>query len=478
MSRFDYFVVLAEMRTGSNFLEANLNMFEGLTCLGEAFNPHFVSYPDVNSCLGMGLADREADPLALIDRIKAHEGLAGFRFFNDHDGRALDVALTDSRCAKIILTRNPADSFVSWKIAASTGQWKLTNVTHAKTGQITFDPAEFEGHLEALQQFQVRLMNTLQRSGQTAFYVSYEDLQDIEVMNGLAMWLGCDHRITHLNKKLKKQNPQPMADKVANFPEMAETLARLDRFNLGRTPNFEPRRGPNLPNYVAAPETPLLFMPLRSAPDHTIRGWLAGLDGKSAPACQKNFSQKTLRQWQEAHVGHRSFTVLRHPVARAHVAFCERILSDGDGSFPKIRQALRQVHKVPVPDGNPAPETDPAYDMKAHRAAFLGFLKFLKSNLQAQTATRVDGSWATQLSLLQGMADFGLPDLILREENLRVDLAMLAGQVGQPTMPKVPERGGILHDRLAAIYDAEIEAATRDAYGRDYEAFGFGVWSA
>ncbi|MFN2305725.1 MAG: nodulation protein NodH, partial [Paracoccaceae bacterium] len=140
--------------------------------------------------------------------------------------------------------------------------------------------------------------------------------------------------------------------------------------------------------------------------------------------------------------------------------------------------ALRQVHKVPVPDGDPAPETDPAYDMKAHRTAFLGFLKFLKSNLQAQTATRVDGSWATQLSLVQGMAEFGLPDMILREENLRVDLAMLAGQVGRQTMPKVPERGGILHDRLAAIYDAEIEAAARDAYGRDYEAFGFGDWSA
>jgi len=133
---------------------------------------------------------------------------------------------------------------------------------------------------------------------------------------------------------------------------------------------------------------------------------------------------------------------------------------------------------VPVPDGNPAPETDAAYDMKAHRTAFLGFLKFLKGNLQAQTATRVDGSWATQLSLLQGMADFGLPDMILREDHLRVDLAMLAGQVGRETMPKAPERTGILPDRLAAIYDADIEAAARDAYARDYEAFGFGNWSA
>ena len=39
---FTSFVVLAEMRTGSNFLEANLNALEGVTCHGEAFNPHFI----------------------------------------------------------------------------------------------------------------------------------------------------------------------------------------------------------------------------------------------------------------------------------------------------------------------------------------------------------------------------------------------------------------------------------------------------
>ncbi|MDX1782140.1 MAG: nodulation protein NodH, partial [Thalassovita sp.] len=44
--RFDYFVVFAEMRTGSNFLETNLNAFPGLTCYGEAFNPHFIGYPN------------------------------------------------------------------------------------------------------------------------------------------------------------------------------------------------------------------------------------------------------------------------------------------------------------------------------------------------------------------------------------------------------------------------------------------------
>lgn len=46
--------------------------------------------------------------------------LGGFRYFHDHDPRVLDMILDDPGCAKIILTRNPLDSYVSWKIAQAT----------------------------------------------------------------------------------------------------------------------------------------------------------------------------------------------------------------------------------------------------------------------------------------------------------------------------------------------------------------------
>ena len=36
---FTSFVMFAGMRTGSNFLEANLNALPGVSCLGEVFNP-------------------------------------------------------------------------------------------------------------------------------------------------------------------------------------------------------------------------------------------------------------------------------------------------------------------------------------------------------------------------------------------------------------------------------------------------------
>ncbi|MDB9944910.1 glycosyltransferase family 2 protein [Ascidiaceihabitans sp.] len=61
------------------------------------------------------------------------------------------------------------DSYVSWKIAKETGQWKLTDSKSRKDGQATFEDDEFTAHLEALQAFQVTLLNTLQAAGQTAF---------------------------------------------------------------------------------------------------------------------------------------------------------------------------------------------------------------------------------------------------------------------------------------------------------------------
>ena len=470
MPEFDYFVVFAEMRTGSNFLEANLNAFEGITCHGEAFNPHFIGYPDTDRILGITRKVRDADPGVLLATIRDDTpGIGGFRYFNDHDPRVLQPILTDPRCAKIILTRNPVESYVSWKIAQATGQWKLTNARHAKSRAVEFDAAEFEAHLEALQSFQVTLLNALQRSGQTAFYVAYEDLQDVGVMNGLAAWLGCPARLEGLDRKLKKQNPEPMAEKVSNYEAMAAALARLDRFNLDRTPNFEPRRGPAVPTYVAAAEAPLLYLPVKGGPEAAVRDWLIALDGGAA--VEEGFTQKTLRQWKRRRPGHRAFTVVRHPLARAHAVYCDRILSTGKGAYLEIRKYLREALSLPIP----LDPQDPAYDAAAHRAAFLGFLGFLRMNLGGQTAIRVDACWASQAAVLEGTAGFAPMDMIVREDRMATELAFLASSVRREA--PVPGDSDPHREALAAIYDEALEKAARDAYQRDYMTFGFGSWA-
>lgn len=470
---FDYFIVFAEMRTGSNFLETNLNALSGVTCFGEAFNPHFIGYPNKTEVLEISQTMRDNDPESLITAIKEAPGiLGGFRYFHDHDPRVLDIAVKDPRCAKIILTRNPLDSYVSWKIAKETGQWKLTNITRRKEAQARFDPEEFARHVEALQDFQVYLLNSLQRSGQTPFYIAYEDLQDVEVMNGMAAWLGVEDRLPGLVDSLKRQNPSPVTTKVINVEEMIEALGGLDRFNLTRTPNFEPRRGPAVPTYVTGAVTPLMYLPVRGSIEDDIRQWMADIDGVPVDALAKGLNQKQMRQWMKGNEGHRRFTVLRHPLARAHSAFCTRILNKGPGCYTKIRNTLRRRFNLPIPEGTP----DARYTRSDHREAFEAFLEFLRMNIAGQTPIRVDGSWCTQAQAISCFASFASPDYVYREDEISEQLPALARRYGHdeppapnPTQPDSPFS-------LEDIYDEDLETLAADIYQRDYATFGFGPW--
>ena len=473
--RFDYFVVFAEMRTGSNFLEANLNAFDDLACHGEAFNPHFIGYPNKTSLLGVSREARDDDPLKVIGALRDKPGaLRGFRFFHDHDPRVLDIVLDDPRCAKIVLTRNPLDSYVSWKIAQATGQWKLTDVKRRKEARAVFDAQEYLAHVESLQGFQVLLLNSLQCSGQAAFYLAYEDLQSVAVMNGLASWLGARGQLEALDKSLKPQNPQPVAAKVANVAEMEMALAGMDRFNLSRTPNFEPRRGAAVPSYVACEKTPLMYLPIRGGPEAEVIDWMAGLDGVGPDDLATRMNQKQLRVWKRKHPGHRTFTVLRHPAARAHSVFCQRILNTGAGSYLQIRETLRKQYKLPIPGR----DSQKPWTKQDHRHAFEAYLGFVRMNLAGQTAIRVDAAWGTQAQALSSFGDFLLPDHVLREEELAGMLPVIAVLAGHEEPALLQSASADTPFALGEIYDEGIEALVGDVYQRDYMMFGFGPWTA
>ncbi|MDU9006603.1 nodulation protein NodH [Sedimentitalea todarodis] len=471
--KFDYFVLFAEMRTGSNFLEANLNILADVQCHGEAFNPNFIGYPKRTELMGMTRADREDSPEKLVAAIQSAPGrLNGFRYFHDHDARVFEPVIDDPRCAKIVLTRNPLDSYVSWKIAADTGQWKLTDVKRRKEAMTHFDPAEFARYMGAIQTFQARILNRLQTSGQTAFYLAYEDLRDIDVLNGLAKWLGAKDRLKKLDQSLKPQNPTAPIERVDNPAEMEQALEKFDRFNLSRTPNFEPRRGPAVPSYVAAANAPLLFMPIPGGPQPEIERWLAALDDVSADSLETGMNQKRLRQWMRAHPNHRCFTVLRHPLARAHSVFCSAILSDGPDAEPKMREGLERQFKLKLPRDLHAAPVD------GHRHAFSVFLDFARANIAGQTALGPQAALCSQSSALSGFGEFALPDLALREEELPRMLPLLAELAGYRSSPELPVQEADAPFSLSEIYDEDLEKKAAQVYRRDYLLFGFGSWRA
>ena len=66
--RFDRFVMFAGMRTGSNFLEANLNALPGVVCHGEVFNPHFIGKKDRTEYLGIYHRQRDKRSAAAAGR--------------------------------------------------------------------------------------------------------------------------------------------------------------------------------------------------------------------------------------------------------------------------------------------------------------------------------------------------------------------------------------------------------------------------
>jgi LPS sulfotransferase NodH len=459
--RFDYFIVLAGMRTGSNFLEETLNALPGLRCWGEAFNPQFMGRSGRMKMAGLDMAARQADPLALLSAMRARsDGLAGFRFFDDHDTRILDHALADHRCAKIILTRNPLDSFVSLQIARSTGQWRLGDGRRARTARIRFDPGDFTAYLDKLRQFSARIDRQLQVTGQTAFRLTYDQIGDLGVINGLAMFLGVAGRLERIPTGTLVQNPAPLAQRVTNYDEMCRALAELDPFDAALPRNHEPRRGPAVRAHVAAAETPLLFMPVPGGSWAGVEAWLAGLDGVAPDALRRGLTQRDLRRWKRRTPGHRSFTVLRHPVDRAYAAFCDTMVHpDGDAD---LREVLIRHHGVPMVEGAQA-----AADRPRLRQAFLAYLRVVGATLAGQSGLRVRPEWASQTAVLQGMAGVMLPDAILREADLAGGLAELARRVGirPPPPPPTPE------DAIGA--DPEIAAAVRQVYARDYVMFGF-----
>lgn len=447
-ARFDAFVLLAEMRTGSNHLEASLNALDGVACLGELFNPHFFGAHNKDAWEGVSQAQRDADPLDVLARVVDRDDLGGFRLFHDHDPRVVDAVLPEPGIAKIVLGRNPLESYVSWKIAQETGQWRLTNPKMAKGGRARFDGAEFDAMLDAQAAFRSRVARALQVTGQTAFWMDYADIGDVEVVNGIAAFLGVEARLDAIPGRLKRQNPGEVADKVENPDEMRAHLARADPFRLSVLPGTEPPRGPGVPAMMAAGD--VLCLPVPGGPTEALRRWASGL-GETT----ESMTQKDLRRWMRHHPGHHAVAVVSHPLIRAGRVL-DALLEEGG----EVRRLLVRHYGAPGPERGAVDEAD--------RPAWLeAFLRFARANLGGQTAMPAGGpagAWGHQVAALQGIARVVPPTRVLREEEAPEELARLA--------PGAPRWDAALPP-AGPSDDAGLAALAHEVWRRDYLVLGY-----
>jgi hypothetical protein len=232
----------------------------------------------------------------------------------------------------------------------------------------------------------------------------------------------------------------------------------MDPFGLSRIPTFEPKRGPAVPSFLAAEAgTGLVFMPVRGGPTSAVSDWLAALGPLTG-----EFTQNSLRQWKRAHPGHRSFAVLRHPVRRAWAAF--RALVEGENA--ELRQLMRDLHRVPLPEDAALP----GLSADQSQALFGDFLGFLKRNLSGQTTLSTHPGWASQTEVLAGFARFAVPDLLLREDRLTLEIGWLAASAGVDAAKAGLPATESFPDFLT---DPAILKAAKAAYLRDYVGFGF-----
>jgi LPS sulfotransferase NodH len=346
--RFDAFVIFAEMRTGSNHLEESLNALDDVQCHGELFNPTFIGQHNRFEFLGFDLHRRERDPVGMVDTMIDRGGtLPGFRFFHDHDARVLDRVLPDPRIAKVLLTRNPLDSYVSRKIASETGQWRLTDLKHAKSRKVTFDEREFARMLTDWTAFRSVLRRYLQVTGQAMFHIRYEDINDADILNGLAAFLGSAHRLPAASDRLKRQNPGAIEDKIANVSEMTAALG-ADR--PVRTGSGDGRRG-------AAPARRFRLRGASrdEASVHAgsqvrrprVLDWMAGIGDVGREALVSGMTQKDLRKWMRTHPGFVSFSILRHPMLRVHRCLPGAAGGGGCAGHREMREVLTQRYGVP-----------------------------------------------------------------------------------------------------------------------------------
>lgn len=451
-SRFDSFVVLAEMRTGSNALEDRLNRLVGVSCLGELFNPHFVGHLKQDSKFGVTRAQRDRDPASLIQAMKAQSpDLPGFRLFSDHDERVYRVVMDDRRCAKIILTRASIDSFVSLQIAKSTGQWWLGEAKSAKAARVTFDAQAFDEYDAEVCARQADIRRKLRASGQTAFELSYDELQDEVLLGGLAKFLGVSGDLAEPERISRVQNPGSLKDKVRNFRVLEEHLKKR-AFVLDEGPrDLEPERAAAVRSYLVTDDPALVFIPTAGGPVSAVEAWMTDLAG-AAPAT--GLTQKDLRKWKRQHKGHRTFAVLRHPVRRAFAVYQSYYGHVPPDDADRVKAAV-----AGVATGSEDP------------GGFETFLKFLKQVLDGQSALRANPFFATQSAVLSGAASFAVPDVVVREGDLPRELPRLIGSEVSLTTDPDPE-----DDLLAQIYTDDIEAAVKAAYQRDYMTFGLGPW--
>ncbi|MEX0971297.1 MAG: sulfotransferase family 2 domain-containing protein [Paracoccaceae bacterium] len=476
---FDSFVIFSVMRSGSNLLERYLAQYDGLASFGELFNPVFIGRRGQNMLFDVSCDTARRDPAALLAAI-AHarpETVNGLRYFPEHVPAALQVLLDDPRCAKVILTRDPLESYVSLGIAQFSDIWLIGSENDRLPLSVPVSPAAFKAYKATRKVYFDRIEAGLAASAQAALRINYADLGDIAKVNALAKALGATSPREMLETPIKRQNPAPLHAKIANYAEVYEALGLPAPESLPETEPLSQTESqvkwvwPR--HYYVCDHRPLAFAPLIENTKQPLTAWLGLVPSELRTGLKLDYVKDWAARNQKAEV----ISVLHHPIDRLYAAFMNKIFSTAPDAFQKIRATLETRYQLYLP--RDAQKLDrKTYTADDHRTAFHQFLLFVAANLQGETDIRQDCAWQTQSALADIFAQIMPITRFIRVEQLNRELPELERALDIPPIWATLRRdkhAAFAFD-LAEIYTTQTETLARAAYGEDYARFGFGNW--
>lgn len=477
---FTSFAMFGAMRSGSNLLEKFLNQYEGLHCHGEVFHPFFIGQQGCQEYLSISREARDENPAKMLEALKKASlpKIGGYRIFQTHNEWIIEEALKDPYCAKIILKRDPLESFVSLKIALETNQWLISDKAHQRDEKVNFDPEEYEIYLEERDKFYAAVFAKLNLTGQPFIEIDYTSLTDVESVNHIAEFIGHQGAKAKLEHPIKRQNPGPISAKILNYDAVKNTPVFANRPE-NAPPIITPVREQNsdISRVYFCNTQELALCPVPAVPDAGLRRWLQYHDG--APP-QNGLNMHRYREWRHLHPFALKFSVVSHPVRRAYIAFMRKIFPTNAEAYTIIRQDLEGQFGMMLPQGDIKANHDRAaleargYGVDEHRISFKLFLVFVAENLGNNTKIRQDGMWQWQTEIMRRYQLIVQNLTVLKAETIQTDLAYLENRMAfEPNFIWKPEPAPRFSFSIEDIYDEETEALARAAYGPDYRAYGF-----
>jgi hypothetical protein len=227
------FVLVGMMRSGSNFLERQLNRLADVRCHGELFNPTFVGLSHEVGQEFVGYSrestkERDADEMGFLRKLDdaCDRALFGSRLFLDHSPMMTSRLLHDPAVKKIVLSRNLLEAYVSLTTAVETGVWLTTEAAHTPSPKVKVNANKLVTFALRQSLYYNDILTILHRTKQAFVQMDYTEIKQLPRLNAVAELIGSKHRFSDVQEPIHKQSPEPLEERIEDFPKLMEELRK------------------------------------------------------------------------------------------------------------------------------------------------------------------------------------------------------------------------------------------------------------